>query len=337
MLADFVSGTSELCCHIRVCISLFPLPPPAHSALSCCAPSLIVVVTSDKMPPTKQMFSATSSLFSPSTACPKAPLLHPNDQADGKYGILYSAQSSTRLLLFLPRESHKSQTASFLFALYRNSTTDNFTIFSPKLLSDWHIPHSYPLPLYSPHLFPLLFMLLGQNASCLCFSFEELSFATPPTLSNSWWGSVHGNTFLSSSSTQKTNSASFSVPITLRSTSVHETCLPCNLLLISSDAQLPAQGQLKAKLPILPASSTFFHDYWAQDHYTAFHHFSTNTAQDAVFGMTSMVTSMACHHQHEGKRNIRHSAPEQDKGALYQEVWRTLPRADKSMSPASCR
>lgn len=95
-------------------------------------------------------------LFSPSTTYPKAPLLHLNDQADGKCGILYSAQSPTCLLLFLPRESHKSTTASFLFALHRNSITDNFTIFPPQLLPDWH--HTILLPftlVFSPFIPPL--------------------------------------------------------------------------------------------------------------------------------------------------------------------------------------
>lgn len=32
-----------------------------------------------------------------------------------------------------------------------------------------------------------------------------------------------------------------------------------------TDAQLPAQGQLKAKLTLLPASTTFFLHYWAQE------------------------------------------------------------------------
>lgn len=45
------SGTSELCCHIYVCVPLFPLSPPAtsspaHPALSCSTPSLIAVVAS---------------------------------------------------------------------------------------------------------------------------------------------------------------------------------------------------------------------------------------------------------------------------------------------------
>lgn len=76
------------------------------------------------------------------------------------------------------------------------------------------------------------------------------AFATPPTISSSLWGSVHDNTFLSSASTQKTNSASFSVPITLRSTSVHETHLPCNLLLISSQMlSCQLKGNLKLSLP----------------------------------------------------------------------------------------
>jgi len=124
------SGSSELCCHIHVCVSLFPLSPPAmsspaHPAFSC----------SDKMPPTKEMFSATSSLFSPSTACPKAALHHPNDQADGKGGISRSAQPPAHLLLLWLSLGRKSKTGSLLPALCRNSIIDNFTTFTPILFS----------------------------------------------------------------------------------------------------------------------------------------------------------------------------------------------------------
>lgn len=60
--------TSELCCHIHVSVSLSPFSPPvtsspAHTAFSCSAPRVRVIVTSGKMPPNKQMVSATSSLF----------------------------------------------------------------------------------------------------------------------------------------------------------------------------------------------------------------------------------------------------------------------------------
>lgn len=154
------SGPSELCCHIHVCVCLFPLSPPAmsspaHPALSCSAPSLTALVTSGKMPPTKQMFSATSSLFPPSTACPKAALLHPNDQAGGKCGILCSARSPAHLLLFLPRDSHKSKTVSLLFALRRNPITDTISLPSPSnFFPDWHgailLPFSIVFSLFTP-------------------------------------------------------------------------------------------------------------------------------------------------------------------------------------------
>jgi len=50
-----------------------------------------------------------------------------------------------------------------------------------------------------------------------------------------------------------------------------------------------------------------------------------------------MHTSMSCHHQREGEMNIWHLVTQMDKGSLNQEVWSMLPRADKPVSPASCR
>lgn len=193
------SGTSELCCHIHACVSLFSLSPPAmssaaHAALSCSAPSLTAAVASGKMLPIKQIFSATSSLFSPSTTCPKAALLRPNDQAGGKRETSRSAQSPAHLLLFLPRDSHKSKTASLLLALHRNPITDTISLLLPQTFYLIGIvPYSYPSPLYSPLSLPhkntamlsifnslspqrnpvVPLLLHASWTQRLCFSFEE--------------------------------------------------------------------------------------------------------------------------------------------------------------------
>ena len=65
--------------------------------------------------------------------------------------------------------------------------------------------------------------------------------------------------------------------------------------------------------------------------HTPSHHIALAQIQHGIH------TSMACHHQHKGERNIWHLATQRDKGPLNQEVWSTLPTADKPMSLASCR
>lgn len=132
-----------------------------------------------------------------SMACSGVALLHWNDGAGGKCEISWSAQSPAHILLFLPRESHKSKTASLLFALHRNPIRNTISLSPPaNFFPAWYHAILLPFLLFPPFTLPekhshalvsqmfrivtkenqplpFFSLLLLHNVSHLCFSFEE--------------------------------------------------------------------------------------------------------------------------------------------------------------------
>lgn len=256
------SGTSRVHCHVHVGISLFPLSPPemsfpAQPALSCSAPSLIAVVTSHQ-PSRYSLQQVLSSPLQP--LAPKQLCSIPMIKLVGNVRFHVLLNPLLTSCYFFPTDSNKSNTASLLFALHRNPITETISLTSPpNFFPVWHRAILLPLSLvfapftppqkYSHALlssilrlvslpketqrYSFFIMLVGHNASRLCFSFEEQPLQ-PLQPSPAVCDVQILTTLLSSASTQKTNSVSSSIPITLRSTLVHETHVPCNLLLIIS-------------------------------------------------------------------------------------------------------
>lgn len=131
-------GTSELCCHIHVSVSLSPfsLPvtsSPAHTAFSCSAPRVRVVVTSGKMPPNKQMVSATSSLFNGLLQSSSASLKWSSWWK--VWDFMFCSVPCSHLTISFNRESQEQDSLSSICPSQKFHQGHNFTTFSPKHFS----------------------------------------------------------------------------------------------------------------------------------------------------------------------------------------------------------
>lgn len=136
VLADFTWDFRALLSHS--CLFLFPFSPrvtssPVHTAFSGSAPSLRVVVTSGKKPPSKQMFSATSSLFNGLLQSSSASLKW--SSCWKVWDFMFCSVPCSHLAISSRRESGEQDSLSSICPSQESHQRHNFTTMSPRLFS----------------------------------------------------------------------------------------------------------------------------------------------------------------------------------------------------------